>query len=1110
MNKQFTFLKTLCTLAFGLLLSFSGHAQVTTSSINGIVKESKGESLPGATIVAVHTPSGTRYAASADSEGRFNFPNVRVGGPYTIKVTFIGFQDLEVEGVIASLGNPTTVSITMAEDGKMLEEVLVTGSRGGVFNNQKTGAGTSLNNNAINALPTVNRSVTDFTRLTPQANGNSFGGRDGRYNNFQVDGANFNNGFGLNSDALPGGGGLSIDAIDEIQVNIAPYDVKQGGFTGAGINAITKSGTNKFIGSAYHFFKNESLIGRRVMGTELTNIQSGSTKTYGFRLAGPIIKNKLFFFVNAEQIDETGPNAGATNLWRASTNGVANASQNITRVSVADLNAVSNHLKNQWGYDTGAYEGYANGQSSVNLFLARIDWNINDKHKLAVRFNKTTNERPSLTNGNSGAYPRSATTYSRVGTENAISFGNAMYLTANNISSYTAELNSSFTPKLSNQFLATYSKILTGRTSPSAEFPFIDIGTSRDNLGPGSNEWRNYISAGYELFTYNNKVENDNYTIINNLNYRTGKHDITVGASFEMQKFANNYVRNGTSYYRYRTVEDFLTTGTPNEVAPIMFALTYAYPGVDPMARVNYALPALYVQDKITINNKLELTAGLRAELPMYTNDLVTNPNADALSLQYPDGSATNYKSGEWPKSRVMLSPRLGFRYDAMGDKSLIVRGGTGIFAGRVPFVWLTNMPTNTGMIQNQIEPGSYAQVAPWINEIRFQPDKYYWLNNTPAAAQSVFIKESAAGVPSSLALIDPNFRMPQIWRTSVGVDKKIANTPLTFTFDAIYTKDIRAVYQFGSNIKDATLKMYDGRPYYANSGQLIYNDKLGSNSGHILTNTNLGHSFNISGGVTLAPWNGLSGSLFYSHTTAKTVTDNNGSAAASAFGATANRGNLNDIFLASSEDALPNRVIGTLSYRNKGTMISVFYEGFNAGRYSFTYTGDVNGDGINNDLIYIPNNASEINFVPNGNFTVAQQVEAFNALMENNDYLRKNKGKIADRNGALMPWYNRVDFRLTQDIFHHKVGKNTNFFQLSFDIKNVANLLNSDWGVFKMRNNNVSTPLSVVTRGENPTFRMNTATINGVVVLPTESYTDQRTPGSTWGAQFGIRYNFN
>lgn len=1105
--------KLLIFLVLGFsFIAWDLSAQVTSSSMTGSVRDDR-EPLIGATVLAVHEPSGTEYGTSVTTSGTFSLNNMRIGGPYKVTISFVGYSPKVYSDIVLRLGEPYVLHAVMDAGETALSEVTVTASAG--VNADKTGASLNISNKQIQAMPTISRSITDMTRLTPQSNGNSFAGRDGRYNNVQIDGANFNNGFGLNDDPLPGGGGLSIDAIEEIQVNIAPFDVRQGGFTGAGINAVTRSGTNKFVGSAYHFFRNEGMIGEKVNGDKISNLQESSTKTYGFRLGGPLIKNKLFFFVNAEQINSEGPEAGAVNLWRASEDGVANVAQNITRVRRSDLEAVSNHLRNQWGYDPGAYEGYANGKSSTKSILARIDWNINKNHKLAVRFNNTESERPFLVNGNSGANPRTPFEgYQRV-SENSMAFAKTMYNNANKVTSYAAELNSSFGGRVSNQFLFTFSDIQAGRTSPSEEFPFIDIGDGRGSVDAGT--YFNYISAGYELFTYNNKVLNKNYNIFNNTTISLGKHDVLIGASFELQKFANNYVRNGTSYYRYATVEDFLKTGTPEEVAPIQFALTYPYAGQDPWAKVNYALPALYIQDNFSVNDKLSLTFGLRAEVPMFVNDLVANTNVDALNLLDPDGNVKNYRSGEWPQQRVMLSPRVGFRYDAIGDRSLIVRGGAGIFAGRVPFVWLTNMPTNTGMIQNQIEPGSYGASSAWINDIRFNPDKLYWYNNTPASAQNVFIKNSAGGIPGTLAMVDNKFRMPQILRASLGIDKKLGTSPFTFVADAIYTKDLQAVYQFGPNRKSSDVKMYDGREFYANSAAYTYNSAIGGNSGMLLSNTTMGHSFSFSAGLNMAPRNGLFGSLFYNHTTAMTTTDNSGSNASSAWGATAQRNNPNDLFLAPATDALNHRIVGAISYRKEylkhlATTISLYYSGASQGRYSFIYGGDVNGDQIANDLLYIPNKASDINFVAitgSNPFSVEQQIDAFGKLMENSDYLSKNKGKIAERNGAEMPWYHRVDLRLLQDIMVN-IGKNKNSLQLSVDVQNFANLLNSSWGVLKQRVNNASTPLTVVTRGENPTFRMNTASIDGNVVLPTQMYQDMRTFGTTWTMQVGLRYNFN
>ncbi|HZH54992.1 MAG TPA: carboxypeptidase regulatory-like domain-containing protein [Sphingobacteriaceae bacterium] len=1087
---------------------FVVHAQVTTSSMSGLVSQSSGQAVSGATVKATHVPSGTSYSTSANAAGRYNIANMRVGGPYRLEVTYIGQDPVVYEDVFLQLGQPFVLNVEFGDNGLMLDEVAITARRN-PLNIDKTGTSTNISPGQINSLPSFSRSITDFTRLTPQANGNSFAGRDGRYNNVQIDGANFNNGFGLNDAPLPGGGGLSIDAIEQIQVNIAPYDVRQGGFTGAGINAVTRSGTNTFQGSVYHFNQNDQWQGTKVKGDLLSGLQASAEKTWGFRLGGPIIKDKLFFFVNAEQINLEGPAAGAVNPWRASEDGIADPANNITRVRRSDLEAVKNHLMNQWGYDPGRYEGYADGKSAITSLLARIDWNISNNHKLAVRVNSTENEIPALTNGTSGAYPRASGSFSRV-SQNAMSFENSMYFNANKVFSTTLELNSRFNNNVSNQFLATYSKIESGRSSPSAEFPFIDIG---DGQGTSST-WQNYISAGYELFTYNNAVVNDNYIITNNVNISTGKHEIVVGASFEMQQFKNNYMRNGTSYYRYGSVEEFLATGTPAEQAPLQFALTYPYPGQEPWAIVNYALPSIYVQDKISLSDRFTLTAGVRAEIPMFTNSLAANPVVDQLDLLNLDGQVTNYASGEWPKTRLMISPRVGFRWNAHGDNSLIVRGGTGMFAGRVPFVWLTNQPSNTGAIQNGIEPGSYNASAPWISGIRFNPDKLHWLENTPAGGEAVFIDGPGDGVPGSLALVSENFKMPQIYRANIGADQKIGETPLTLVADVMYTKDLNDVYQFGANRKEATQTMYDGRAYYENSAAYTYNPSLGGNAGSVLSNTSMGHSFNVSVGLNLDNYKGLSGALSYSHTSSQTTTDNSGSNASSAWGATPHIGSPNDIFLASSINALPHRVVGFLAYELGGqrygkTTLSLYYSGSHQGRYSFTYNGDVNGDAIGGDLLYIPNNASEINFVQSGNFTVAQQVEAFDQLMNNVPYLKDNKGRIADRNAVLMPWYNRFDFRVLQDLFTN-IGGNKNTIQLSFDFVNFANLLNSDWGVRKQLIPNASTPLSVVDRGTNPTFRMNTANIDGNVVLPTEMYQDVRTFGTTWSMQFGIRYIFN
>ncbi|WDF66993.1 carboxypeptidase regulatory-like domain-containing protein [Sphingobacterium oryzagri] len=1117
-------------LFFALVLASYGtiQAQVTTSSMSGVVTESSGHATAGATIKATHLPSGTSYSGSANVAGRFNLANMRVGGPYRVEVTYVGQSPVIYEDVYLQLGQPFVLNPVFGDMGTALEEVTVTGTKSSNVN--KTGASTNVGLKQIQELPQTSRSITEFTRLTPQANGNSFAGRDARYNNLQIDGANFNNGFGLSSNALPGGNAqpISLDAIEEISVNIAPFDVTQSGFTGAGINAVTKSGTNQFHGSVYGYYNNENLTGVKI---NKRNIQflDGTKKNYGFSLGGPIIKDKLFFFVSAEREAATGANASGANLWRSSENGVAIPSQNITRVETADLIAVRDHLINQFGYDPGRYEGYADeAEQFGNKFLARIDWNISDKHKAAFRYNVLRGESMQVANGSSGPNPRS--NFNRV-SENSITFENGNYAFQNTVSSFTAELNSNFNAQLSNKFLFTYSKIQDTRTTPNRNrlFPFVDIWDG--NVGSnGAVGTANYMSFGTELFSYLNDVVNDNFSFTNNLTFNTGKHSFTGGAAFEVQKFGNSYTRSGTGYYRYASVEDFLTTGTPQEVAPIMYSITYPYEGQDTYSRINFGLASLYAQDRVTLTDRFNFTVGLRAELPIYMNKLTPNPSIDALELLDVNGNPRTYSSGSWPKSRIMLSPRLGFNYDVFGDRSLTVRGGTGIFTGRVPFVWLTNMPTNAGVLQNTVEPGNYQQVAPWIGNVRFHPeDIYYHVNNVPAGAENVFIKTPREGAPSSFALVDDNFKMPSVWRTSIGADYRIPNTLVTLTTDILYTKDINAVFQYGANRKpsEQTLNYAgDNREYYPNAASYQFNPAIGANNATVLTNTNSkGHAFSATVGASIAPWHGLSGSLFYTYSEAKEVSANAGSSANSAWGGSPVISSPNEDMLRISNFALPHRVVANLSYTIQNTTLGIYYNGSHQGRYSYYYSNDLNGDGQAMDLLYLPNSANDLTFqeytvsyrTPSNvdrtkTITVAEQREAFEKFIADND-LESYRGSYLPRNEFLMPWLNRVDIRWTQNLFNNIALRNDKL-QLTVDIVNLGNLINSEWGIqtdILAAGRNVLTNRGV-TNGV-PTFRMlytqDPAVQENAPQLVTTPFRPASTTGTTWSAMVGLRYAF-
>ena len=688
MVKRIKFLSFIMTL----FVALSMNAQVTTSALSGVVTDENNESMIGATVQAVHTPSGTKYNAVSNLDGRYTIQGMRTGGPYRIEISYVGYEPRVIEGVVLQLGETYNLDVDMSVNANQLCEVVVT-ALGSKFSTEKTGASTNITSGQISNLPTVTRNLTVVTRLSPYGgNGMSFAGTDGRTANFTVDGANFNNNFGLSSN-LPGGGNpISIEAIEEMQVVISPYDVRQTNFIGGGVNAITKSGTNTYKGSAYMFHRNENMRGDAVERTQIGPArEKEQVTTYGFTVGGPVLKDKLFFFVNGEMTKQPT----IANAWVATTNGVAIPDQYVSRTSLADLKTVSDFVQSKYGYNTGSYTKFPADQNNYKL-LARVDWNINTMHHLALRYYYTKNRywnTPNASSMDGGARMPSA----RV-SQKSFSFANSMYGMDNLVHTFSFDLNSRLTDNLSNQFLATYSKLDDVRVSDSSEFPFIDI-TMTDAEGNRDN----YLALGYELFTWNNAVHNTIWNLKDDITYYLGNHKIMGGLSFEHQMADNQYMRNGTGYYRYRSLDDFLNGGVPEIVA-----LTYGYDGESkPAARVQFNKAGIYGQDEWNITRRFKLTYGLRFDGLFFNNgDLMTNK-----AIYDIDYNGRHIDTGKWPNSMLIVQPRVGFSWDVKGDKSLKLRGGTGLFSGRLPLVFFTNMPTNGGMVQYQAALSSSTKV---------------------------------------------------------------------------------------------------------------------------------------------------------------------------------------------------------------------------------------------------------------------------------------------------------------------------------------------------------------------------------------------------------------
>ena len=1097
-----------------LTLSLTAMAQITTSSMAGKVTiEATGEEVIGATIQAVHEPSGTRYNAVTNINGRFTIQGMRTGGPYSVSVSYIGFQTKTVKGITLQLGETYNLTVMISEDSNELAEVIVSG-RASKFTAEKTGATTSINNTQMMQMPTVNRSISDIARISPYANGMSFAGGDGRSTNFTIDGANFNNNFGL-SDKLPGGGNpISLDAIEEVQVVVAPYDVRQTNFIGGGINAITKSGTNTFKGTAYVYYRDQNLRGNRIDHKDLGARVDEKKTTYGLTLGGPIIKDKLFFFVNYE--GEKTPGEVVKYHAADDINGEVGGSGMVSRTTVSEMQRVSDFVKSKYGYDPGSYTSFPGDESNYRI-LARLDWNITDAHHLAVRYNNTKNTAWMGTNGNSSDTGYRLNGTYRIGVQ-SMAFANSLYSQDNKVQSISADLNSRFGQKVSNQLLFTYTYSEDMRGTNSSEFPFIDIMAGTDENG--NQLMQPYMSLGYELFTYNNGVKNKITNITDNLTLYLANHKVTAGVSFEHQMANNAYMRNGTGYYRYNSIDDFL-----NQARPESFAVTYGFNGVkDPNAQVTFNQLGFYAQDEWNITDKLKLTYGIRLDDLMFDNSDLER-NTAIYALEFRDGQRID--TGKWPDSRLQISPRLGFSYDVFGDKSLKVRGGTGIFTGRLPLVFFTNMPTNANMVQNSVTyQTSYKNGVP--DSYNENLDKF-----TGNMITSVDEMIRQLGLPTTLTAdnhvastkisgVASDFKMPQVWKSSIAIDYQIpVSFPFTATAEFMYSKNINAVTIDNINIKNP-----EGWERFSGAdNRLIYPSDYrvtGKYNAVLLKNTSKGYGYTFNVTLNATPLENLNLMAAYTHTEQKEVSGMPGSDPISTWQNLNTIDGSNFTGVQRSRYVVPDRFIGSISYfipfshkkLTRGTQINLFYTGFSESGLSYTYTNDMNGDGISNDMMYIPANDSEIQIgsLQNGQFVDNPEMrKAFWNYVEQDSYLKKNKGKYAQSYAARSPWVHRFDLRIAED-FCFKTGKQDHKIQVSLDFLNVGNLIHSTWGISKVSTTVNDKAYHKILKyegkdsGNKPVFSM--VKVNGE--YPTESYTYYQDYSECWKLQVGLKYFFN
>ncbi len=1107
----------LCLLIAGALAFV--HASVfsqgiTTSSLEGTVLKMTSEPLSDANVVVLHEPSGTSYGTTTRADGRFNLPNIRPGGPYKITISYLGYEPDVTQNLQFKLGENKDLIFILMESGTTLSELTVTARKDFLLDGDRTGAATNLSRQTIDRMPSISRSINDLTKMAPQSNGVSFAGRDNRFNNYTIDGITYNNNFGLGDAQFSGSDPVSMDAIEEVQVNIAPYDVREGNFTGANVNAITKSGGNIFNGSAYAYYKNESMSGDKI-GDQTIDISDSYKKIFGARVGGPIIKDLLSFFVSIESEENSVPGLSkvAARPDRPA-DGI-----NVSRVTAERLDFVKERIQSLYGYDPGEYEGYKFGDKGLRL-NARLDYNISSKHKAMIRFNRYTANTDVTINGNSLRYNPSALRYNntnRFGIE-AMNFRNSHYIIDKNVTSVVGELNSIISTELANNFRIGYNMVTDPiRSIPGEQdFPFIEV-MEFEGTTP-----LYYMTLGNELFSVGNQLLNNIFSITDNISYYMGKHSFTAGFSFENMTFENAFNPVLHGLYRYDSYDDFVASVINGDlnVRPSLFLQGYSYKGKGdiPIDETKFGQFSFYVQDKFKYDEKLTITAGLRVDLPFYPIDLPTNPVLDTMTFNGARLTFVNPLNNETvipdvsvlPGIKPLWSPRVGVNYDVFGDRKLQVRGGSGLFSGRIPFVWISNQVNNNGVTRG----GFGLTPTQWGTGTRptwegFQSDvTYYQPDPTTLTAQ----------VSSSLAITDTDFKLPQVWRSNLAADYELPYG-IVATVEGIFSKDINSplAININTNAPTDTIQMPNGYqfPYWTNSNAYATNSRF-SGGVILLTNTNIGYY--ASGTVQLhKTFKGESSVGFaYTRSISKDYGLIGGSQAASLWpDVVAWDRNKPEVGFARFDK--PHRVVAHATFSSKtfyqkfNTTISIFYDGAHGGRFSYTYSGRFN-DGAAR-LMYIPETAEQAYLVDKTNtageviLTAAQQWEILNKYIEQDKYLDKNRGKVAERNGALLPWVNRFDLRFAQDIDVTKAGGDQRL-RIHIDILNLGNLLNSNWGIAQTNTQRNLMNFEGIDANGNPRFTINT--VSGTTEYPTESYRNIIDISQTWSAQIGIRYLFN
>ena len=1089
-----------------LTLSLTVVAQVTTSGINGIVTANN-EEVIGATVSAKHVPSGSVYRAVTNMNGRYTITGMRSGGPYEVEVSYIGYQTKKFTGIQLSLGQNTVVDVVLTEGSEMLQEVEIVASARNTMRSDRSGAVTNVNGEQMAAVPTVGRSMTDIMKLTPQsssASGMAIGGGNYRQSSITVDGAAFNNAFGLGSSPLPGGGTpISLDALDQMTISITPYDVRQSGFTGGGINAVTKSGTNEFKGSLYTYITSTSLKGNRVANTVFA-VDDGHNDTYGMTFGGPIIKDKLFFFVNGEYEDNVtvGPNAlaGDGSTPYTTTN---------RRPQLEQLESFSDYMQKTYGLTTGPWQGY-NVKTPAYRILARVDWNINDNHKFNVRFTKSNRKSSSAasasrsvgSNRSNDIYGGSNNTYGN-NSNYGMSSLSSRYYAEYKFTSIAGELNSKF-GKVNNTLRATYSFQDQPRSTEYGDnYPVVEI-----LMNDGQAHYPTWAYTG-DIFTYGNLAQTKTTVITDEMNVTLGKHNLFAGIQYEHNFAANGYAQAAAGFYTFEATPEEVAAGNWAAVfgrSPRTFGMTYGNNANHSMftSEMKTNQWSFYVQDNISWSERFRMSVGFRFELPSYPS-LADNYNDEYYKLDF---GGKHFRTDNVPSASLSFSPRIGFNWDINGSRKYILRGGTGLFVGRMPFVWLVSAVGNSGM----------GQTTYWATQANGKTLPTFTMSQEDMLKQ--IGATSTTTVPGSPTILSEDLRMPKTWKASLAFDAKLPGD-IDFTIEGIYNWDLNPVVVSNANVYwdgSSTVDLGHGdvrhkmSTYNSQSAYVLEN--AGSKAYYASLSFQLNKSFDF----------GLNLNASYTLQKAKSYTEGIGDQVTSAYNNYRNSIHaVNDNETGYATYVAPNRFLLSATYKlkeskNVTNTFGLVYDAYQYGylgaysysRYSYIFNSNVNNDpSAPGNLIYVPASRQELNnwdFKDNGKvngevYTADMQRDDFWTFIEQDDYLKNRKGQYSERGGAKMPWHHQLDFKYLRSMSLNW-GKTKHTLQLGLDIENLLNFLCKDWGLYKQITGN--TLLTYDAKNNQYTYNL----VDGQ--RHTSTSQNYLSTASTYRIQFTIRYLFN